>query len=286
FDTARWVFLDTLGCGLEGLRFKECTKLLGPIVPGTTVPNGPKVPGTDFQLDPVNAAFNIGAMIRWLDYNDCWLAAEWGHPSDNLGAILAVADWITRTNKAGGNLANGKQFTIRDVLEAMIKAHEIQGCLALLNSYNKGHCGCKNVCEPLEEHHVEVYHRCLSLIRYTIYQLEPTYFYKHLGKYMKNQLDGQVALVAAVFVFELVSQNLEAQRPNTKHHALAFTEDLGELVFFLSKVACESLEFLLLPVRQLLQLVCLSFEQLFHALGLPVAQDIDLRLVQPRHAIS
>lgn len=137
FDTARWVFLDTLGCGLEGLRFKECTKLLGPIVPGTVVPNGPKVPGTDFQLDPVNAAFNIGAMIRWLDYNDCWLAAEWGHPSDNLGAILAVADWITRTNKAGGNIAGGKQFTIRDVLEAMVKAHEIQGCLALLNSYNK-----------------------------------------------------------------------------------------------------------------------------------------------------
>ncbi|KAH6697540.1 2-methylcitrate dehydratase [Plectosphaerella plurivora] len=137
FDTARWVFLDTLGCGLEGLRFKECTKLLGPIVPGTVVPNGPKVPGTDFQLDPVNAAFNIGAMIRWLDYNDCWLAAEWGHPSDNLGAILAVADWITRTNKAGGNIAGGKQFTVRDVLEAMIKAHEIQGCLALLNSYNR-----------------------------------------------------------------------------------------------------------------------------------------------------
>ncbi|KAK6066496.1 2-methylcitrate dehydratase [Seiridium cupressi] len=137
FDTARWVFIDTLGCGLEGLRFKECTKLLGPIVPGTVVPNGPKVPGTDFQLDPVNAAFNIGAMIRWLDYNDCWLAAEWGHPSDNLGAILAVADWITRTNKAGGNIAGGKQFTIRDVLEGMIKAHEIQGCLALLNSYNR-----------------------------------------------------------------------------------------------------------------------------------------------------
>jgi 2-methylcitrate dehydratase len=131
------VFLDTLGCGLEGLRFKECTKLLGPIVEGTTVPNGTKVPGTPFQLDPVNGAFNIGAMIRWLDYNDCWLAAEWGHPSDNLGAILAVADWITRTNKAGGNLAGGKTFTVRDVLEAMIKAHEIQGCLALLNSYNK-----------------------------------------------------------------------------------------------------------------------------------------------------
>ncbi|ROT34758.1 2-methylcitrate dehydratase [Sodiomyces alkalinus F11] len=137
FDTARWVFLDTLGCGLEGLRFKECTKLLGPIVPGTTVPNGAKVPGTDFVLDPVNAAFNIGAMVRWLDYNDCWLAAEWGHPSDNLGAILAVADWVTRTNKAGGNIAGGKQFTVRDVLEAMIKAHEIQGCLALLNSYNR-----------------------------------------------------------------------------------------------------------------------------------------------------
>ncbi|KAI0388574.1 MmgE/PrpD family-domain-containing protein [Xylariaceae sp. FL0594] len=137
FDTARWVFLDTLGCGLEGLRFKECTKLLGPIVPGTVVPNGTRVPGTDFVLDPVNGAFNIGAMIRWLDYNDCWLAAEWGHPSDNLGAILAVADWVNRTNKAGGNLAGGKVFTIRDVLEAMIKAHEIQGCLALLNSYNK-----------------------------------------------------------------------------------------------------------------------------------------------------
>ncbi|KAL2180893.1 MmgE/PrpD family-domain-containing protein [Thermothelomyces heterothallicus CBS 202.75] len=138
FDTARWVFIDTLGCGLEALRFKECTKLLGPIVPGTTVPSGTKVPGTDFQLDPVNGAFNIGAMIRWLDYNDCWLAAEWGHPSDNLGAILAVADWVTRTNKSGRNkVAGGKIFTIRDVLEAMIKAHEIQGCLALLNSYNK-----------------------------------------------------------------------------------------------------------------------------------------------------
>lgn len=95
------------------------------------------MPGTDYVLDPVNAAFNIGAAIRWLDYNDCWLAAEWGHPSDNLGAILAVADWITRTNKAGGNIAGGKQYTIRDVLEAMIQAHEIQGVLALENSYNK-----------------------------------------------------------------------------------------------------------------------------------------------------
>jgi len=101
------------------------------------VPNGTKVPGTPFVLDPVNGAFNIGAMIRWLDFNDCWLAAEWGHPSDNLGAILAVADWVNRTNKAGGNLAGGKVFTVKDVLEAMIKAHEIQGCLALLNSFNK-----------------------------------------------------------------------------------------------------------------------------------------------------
>ena len=109
------------------MKFKECTKLLGPIVPGTVVPNGTRVPGTDYVLDPVLGAFNIGAAIRWLDFNDCWLAAEWGHPSDNLGAILAVADWVTRTNKNGGNLASGKTFKIRDVLEGMIKAHEIQG---------------------------------------------------------------------------------------------------------------------------------------------------------------
>lgn len=136
-DTARYILLDTMGCGLEALRFPQCTAVLGPIVPGTTVPNGTRVPGTPYQLDPVNGAFNIGAMIRWLDYNDCWLAAEWGHPSDNLGAILAVADWISRTNRAGGKLGNGKILTIKDVLEGMIKAHEIQGCLALENSYNK-----------------------------------------------------------------------------------------------------------------------------------------------------
>ena len=136
-DTSRYILLDTLGCGLEALRFPQCPALLGPIVPGTVVPNGTKIPGTPYQLDPVNGAFNIGAMIRWLDYNDCWLAAEWGHPSDNLGAILAVADWIARTNRAGGKLGNGKIPTIKDVLEAMIKAHEIQGCLALENSYNK-----------------------------------------------------------------------------------------------------------------------------------------------------
>ncbi|KAF7597355.1 hypothetical protein BBP40_006296 [Aspergillus hancockii] len=137
YDTARLVFLDTLGCGLEALKFKECTKLLGPIVEGTVVPNGTRVPGTPYQLDPVNGAFNIGAMIRWLDYNDCWLAAEWGHPSDNLGGILAVADWISRTNRAGGNIAGGKIVKVKEVLEAMIKAHEIQGVLALENSYNK-----------------------------------------------------------------------------------------------------------------------------------------------------
>lgn len=131
------VFLDTLGCGLKALEFPECTKLLGPVVEGTTVPNGTRVPGTPYQLDPVRGAFNIGAMIRWLDFNDCWLAAEWGHPSDNLGAILAVADWISRTNRAGGKLGNGKVLKIKDVLEAMIKAHEIQGVMALENSFNK-----------------------------------------------------------------------------------------------------------------------------------------------------
>ena len=136
-DTSRYILLDTLGCGLEALRFPQCTAVLGPVVPGTVVPNGTTVPGTPYQLDPVNGAFNIGAMIRWLDYNDCWLAAEWGHPSDNLGAILAVTDWIARTNRAGGNLGNGKIPTIKNVMEAMIKAHEIQGCLALENSFNK-----------------------------------------------------------------------------------------------------------------------------------------------------
>lgn len=137
FETARFVFLDAIGCGLAALRFEACTNLLGPVVPGTKVPNGSRVPGTAYELDPVRAAFNIGTAIRWLDYNDCWLAAEWGHPSDNLGSILAVADWISRTNRAGGHLGNGKVLKIRDVLESMIKAHEIQGCLALENSFNR-----------------------------------------------------------------------------------------------------------------------------------------------------
>jgi len=104
YETARNCLIDTLGCGLEALEYPACTKLLGPIVPGTVVPNGARVPGTAYQLDPVQAAFNIGAMIRWLDFNDTWLAAEWGHPSDNLGGILAVADWLSRNRIAEGNL--------------------------------------------------------------------------------------------------------------------------------------------------------------------------------------
>ena len=129
YETAWSSFLDTLGCGLESLEYEACTKLLGPVVPGLTVANGVKVPGTKHVLDPVQGAFNIGAMIRWLDFNDTWLAAEWGHPSDNLGAILATADWLSRTTD--------KKFTVKDVLTAMIKAHEIQGCIALENSFNK-----------------------------------------------------------------------------------------------------------------------------------------------------
>ncbi|HVB99663.1 MAG TPA: bifunctional 2-methylcitrate dehydratase/aconitate hydratase [Candidatus Dormibacteraeota bacterium] len=133
YTTARHCLIDALGCGLEALEYPACTKLLGPIVPGTVVPNGARVPGTPFQLDPVQAAFNIGAMIRWLDFSDTWLAAEWGHPSDNLGGILAVADWLSRTAAA----ANQKPLAMREVLTAMIKAYEIQGCIALENSFNK-----------------------------------------------------------------------------------------------------------------------------------------------------
>ncbi len=133
YATARNCLIDTLGCGLEALEYPACTKLLGPVVPGTVVPNGAKVPGTQFQLDPVQAAFNIGCMIRWLDFNDTWLAAEWGHPSDNLGGILAAADWLSRNAIADGR----KPLLMKDVLTAMIKAHEIQGCIALENSFNK-----------------------------------------------------------------------------------------------------------------------------------------------------
>jgi len=128
YTTARYCLMDTLGCGFEALEYPACTKLLGPVVKGTVVPNGARVPGTQYQLDPVHAAFNIGAMIRWLDFNDTWLAAEWGHPSDNLGGILAIADFLSRNNK---------KVAVRDVLTAMIKAHEIQGVLALENSFNR-----------------------------------------------------------------------------------------------------------------------------------------------------
>ena len=133
YETARHCLIDTLGCGFEALEYPACTKLLGPIVPGTVVPNGAKVPGTPHQLDPVQAAFNLGAMIRWLDFNDTWLAAEWGHPSDNLGGILMTADWLSRNAVAAGR----EPLRMRDVLTGMIQAHEIQGCIALENSFNK-----------------------------------------------------------------------------------------------------------------------------------------------------
>ena len=129
YKTAWSGLLDTIGCGLESLEYQACTKLLGPLVPGTKVENGVRVPGTNYELDVVQGAFNIGCAIRWLDFNDTWLAAEWGHPSDNLGGILAVADWLNRSGQ--------KQLTVKDVLTAMIKAHEIQGCIALENSFNK-----------------------------------------------------------------------------------------------------------------------------------------------------
>lgn len=133
YKTAHYVLMDTLGCGILALNYPECTKLLGPVVPGTVVPNGTRVPGTSYVLDPVQGAFNIGAMIRWLDYNDTWLAAEWGHPSDNLGGILAVADYVSQRCIAKGQ----DPLVIHDVLEMMIKAHEIQGVLALKNSLNR-----------------------------------------------------------------------------------------------------------------------------------------------------
>jgi 2-methylcitrate dehydratase len=128
YETAGYCLMDTLACGFQALKYPACTKLMGPVVPGATLTNGARVPGTAYELDPINAAFNIGAMIRWLDFNDTWLAAEWGHPSDNLGGILAVADYLSR---------GGKRVVVRDVLTGMIKAHEIQGVLALENSFNR-----------------------------------------------------------------------------------------------------------------------------------------------------
>lgn len=133
YSTARYCLMDALSCGILALQFPACTKLLGPIVPDTIVPHGSRVPGTNYILDPILAAFNIGAMIRWLDFNDTWLAAEWGHPSDNLGAILAIADYISQKN-----VREKKQpLIMRDVLTALIKAYEIQGILALENGFNR-----------------------------------------------------------------------------------------------------------------------------------------------------
>src|SRR5215218_3837388 len=134
FETARLCLMDTLGCGLLALSYPACTKLLGPVVPGADMPGrGARVPGTSYELEPVQAAFNVGAMVRWLDFNDTWLAAEWGHPSDNLGAILAVTDYVSRDAEAEGRAG----LTVRDVLLAMIQAHEIQGVLALHNAFNR-----------------------------------------------------------------------------------------------------------------------------------------------------
>lgn len=144
-DTARWCLLDSLACGILALAYPACTKLLGPVVPGTSIARGARVPGTAYELDPVQAAFNIGTLVRWLDFNDTWLAAEWGHPSDNLGAILATTDWLSRNAAAGAPLAafssplpaGRAPLTVRDVLGAMVKAHEIQGVLALDNAFNR-----------------------------------------------------------------------------------------------------------------------------------------------------
>ena len=132
-DTARYCLMDALACGFEALQYPACTRMLGPVVPGATMPGGARVPGTSYELDPVQAAFNIGTMIRWLDFNDTWLAAEWGHPSDNLGGILAVADYLSRV----GVMEGRRPLTVRDVLAGMVKAYEVQGILALGNSFNR-----------------------------------------------------------------------------------------------------------------------------------------------------
>ena len=135
FETAKLCFLDTIGCGLAALKYEQGRNIIKPIIPGMVVPNGSRVIGTNYEMDPIRGAFAIGSIIRWLDYNDCWLAAEWGHPSDNLGGILAVADHLTRLYKGTGG-KEGEIFTVNNVLEYMIKAHEIQGIIALDNSFN------------------------------------------------------------------------------------------------------------------------------------------------------
>jgi 2-methylcitrate dehydratase len=133
YDTARYMLLDSLACSMLAMKFPDCVKHLAPVVPGATLAGGARVPGTALELDPVQAAFCIGTQVRWLDFNDTWLAAEWGHPSDNLGAILALGDWLDRTAEREG----GMRITVRDVLGWAIKAHEIQGCYALKNSFNR-----------------------------------------------------------------------------------------------------------------------------------------------------
>src|SRR3984957_3658582 len=133
YETARYCLMDSLACGFQALKYPACTKLLGPVVPGAVMPGGARVPGLSYELDPVQAAFNIGAMIRWVDFNDTWLAAEWGHPSDSLGGILAVADYLARKAVMEGKTPP----TVHNVLTGMIKAHEIQGVLALENSFNR-----------------------------------------------------------------------------------------------------------------------------------------------------
>src|SRR5438105_10119462 len=133
YETARYCLMDTLACGFQALKYPACRKLLGPLVPGAVMPGGARIPGTSFELEPVQAAFNIGAMIRWLDFNDTWLAAEWGHPSDNLGAILAVADYLARNAITGQR----EPITLRQVFAAAVQAHEIQGVLALSHSFNR-----------------------------------------------------------------------------------------------------------------------------------------------------
>lgn len=133
YDTARLCLMDSLGCALLALNTPACARMLGPVVPGATLPGGARVPGTEFELDPVQGALNFGTMVRWLDYNDTWLAAEWGHPSDNLGAILMTADWLSRQRQRGGQ----PPLTVRDLLGWMIQAYEIQGILALDNAFNR-----------------------------------------------------------------------------------------------------------------------------------------------------
>src|SRR5688500_3489302 len=133
YATAKYCLMDSLACAFQALKYPACTRLLGPVVPGATMPGGARVPGTSYELDPVMGAFSIGAMVRWLDFNDTWLAAEWGHPSDNLGAILAVSDYLSRR----AILLGEKPMTVKDLLTAMIQAHEIQGVLALENAFNR-----------------------------------------------------------------------------------------------------------------------------------------------------